>query len=66
MTESTILQFPKRKHRPAPGRKSPDQLASEVRAAWRKLGRAIKAAQYAGLEVDLVYDREEPKITRRV
>lgn len=64
--ETKVLDFPKAKAR-ARGPKTDADLVADVRRAWRKLDRAIKAAREAGLTVETeFYEQRAPQITRRL
>jgi hypothetical protein len=65
MNEPKIISFPKgRRARP---QSSDEKLVHDIRKAWRKLARTIRAAQDAGLKVETgFWERNEPKITRQL
>jgi hypothetical protein len=63
--QSTVVSFPKAKVSRGP--KNDAELTEDIRRAWRKLARTIKAAQAAGLTVETdFYEHRQPTITRRL
>lgn len=61
--ETKVVAFPKGKAARAP--KTDSDLVADVRRAWRKLDRAIIAAQAAGLTVETDFRGYElPRFTR--
>lgn len=62
---STVVSFPKAKK--AFGPKTDAELSADIRKAWRKLARTIKAARYAGLTVETDFaEHTEPVVTRKL
>jgi hypothetical protein len=65
MDKSKIIVLPSVKGR-APRQRGSEEMASEVRRVWRKLHRAIKAAEKAGLTVQVTIDSIEPRIIKQL
>lgn len=66
MNEPKVITFPRGRRSPKP-QSSDEKLVADIRKAWRKLDRTIKAAHRAGLSVETdFYAAREPVITRKL
>lgn len=67
MDNATVVKFPKGRRQRAVGKTGDERLVADIRRAWKKLARTIRAAEAAGLTVETdFYVGREPKITRRL